>query len=87
MRDTALALVKESTGCVLGYMQSDEISLILRNDQSLESEPFLDNRVQKIVSILASMATGWFNKFLLSLAWDKKFNVDLDEMAPAFFDA
>lgn len=90
MKETSLALVKEATGCVLGYTQSDEISLILRNDQSLESEPFLDNRVQKIVSIMASMATGWFNRFIVVVGdrdWRKRFSRDPADLSPAFFDA
>jgi len=75
MTAAALGVVKEMTGCVFGYVQSDEISLILRNDQGRESEPFLDNRVQKICSIAASAATGWFNRRYQALA------------APAMFDA
>lgn len=62
MTATALGVAKEMTGCVFGYSQSDEISLILRNDQSRESEPFLDNRLQKLCSIASSAATGWFNR-------------------------
>jgi tRNA(His) guanylyltransferase len=90
MKGTALALVRNVTGCVLGYTQSDEISLVLRNDQSLESEPFLDNRVQKIVSILASMATGWFNRVLASTTCGglrQRFPADWEDLDPAFFDA
>ena len=49
-------------GCVFGYTQSDEITFILRNNQSLESEPWFANRVQKIVSIVASLTTVHFNR-------------------------
>lgn len=50
-------------GCLFGYTQSDEITLILRNDQSLESEPWFGNRVQKMCSIVSSMVSVAFNKY------------------------
>jgi len=90
MKNTAIALAKNVTGCVFCYTQSDEISLILRNDQSLESEPFLNNRVQKITSILASMATGWFNRFITNINDNENsncFSQHPRELSPAFFDA
>ncbi|MFO7567564.1 MAG: tRNA(His) guanylyltransferase Thg1 family protein [Enhygromyxa sp.] len=47
----------------IGYTQSDEISLLLHAD-SFGSQVFLDGRVQKLTSILASMATAHFNALL-----------------------
>lgn len=79
MENTALEVARSITGCVFAYTQSDEISLILRNDQSRESEPYLDNRVQKICSIAASVTTGWFNRQM-----DVRFERPL---TPAAFDA
>lgn len=49
-------------GCMFGYTQSDETTLILRNDQSLDSTPWFANRIQKIVSTSASFMTAAFNK-------------------------
>src|SRR5574337_1224566 len=51
-------------GCVFSYTQSDESSFVLLNDQSLESEPWFNNRVQKIVSIVASMFSVQFNAIM-----------------------
>ena len=47
MMETAQHLLLEIQGCVLAYIQSDEISLVLRNDQSLETEPWFSNKIQK----------------------------------------
>ena len=46
----------------MGYCQSDEISLLLIDYQTLNSQAFFDYEVQKICSITASMATMAFNK-------------------------
>jgi tRNA(His) guanylyltransferase len=48
--------------CVFGYTQSDEITLVLRNDKSLESQPWFDNRVQKLCSVSTSLVTAQFNR-------------------------
>jgi tRNA(His) 5'-end guanylyltransferase len=55
------ALMEESNA-VLGYTQSDEISLILYSDR-YQSQVYFDGKIQKLVSVLASMATGYFNEF------------------------
>lgn len=49
-------------GCVLGYTQSDEITLILVDYKQLNSASWFDNNILKIVSISSSMATLAFNK-------------------------
>lgn len=61
MQDTMLGLCKNISGCKLGYVQSDEISLLLVQTKE-ESQPWFDNNLQKIVSVSASMATLYFNK-------------------------
>ena len=45
---------------------------MLINDQSLESDPYFGNRVQKIASITASMATARFNKLLFTKSVDRE---------------
>lgn len=67
MSDTMVAVASKVQGCVLGYTQSDEISLVLINDQSLDAEPYFGNRVLKIASITASMATARFNRLIAKL--------------------
>ena len=62
MQDTMKYLCENIQGCVLGYSQSDEISLVLVDYKKLNSCAFFDYEVQKICSISASMATMAFNK-------------------------
>jgi len=57
---TTVRLV-EATSAVVGYTQSDEISLILYSPDP-KRQVFLDGRIQKLVSILASMTTAFFNE-------------------------
>lgn len=61
MQETMLYLCKNIQGCVLGYTQSDEISLILIDYQNLTTSAWFDYEVQKICSVSASMATMAFN--------------------------
>jgi tRNA(His) 5'-end guanylyltransferase len=55
-------MVKES-GAIVGYTQSDEISLILYKP-NIDSQVFFDGKLQKIVSVLSSMATLFFQEAL-----------------------
>ena len=48
-------------GCVFGYTQSDEISLILVDYKKLTSSAWYDNEVQKICSVASSLCTLTFN--------------------------
>ena len=63
MRETTRYLCENIQGCVLGYTQSDEISLVLVDYKTFETSAWFDNEVQKICSVSASMATMAFNKF------------------------
>jgi tRNA(His) 5'-end guanylyltransferase len=53
----------EATGAVIGYTQSDEITLILRA-AGRDSALYCDGRFQKLCSISASMAAVHFNALL-----------------------
>ena len=63
MRKTMQYLCENVQGCVLGYTQSDEITLILIDYKKLTSSAWFDYEVQKMCSIAASMATMAFNRF------------------------
>ena len=63
MQETMRYLCENIQGCVLGYTQSDEITLILVDYKELNSAAWFDYKVQKMCSIAASMATMAFNKF------------------------
>ena len=63
MQQTMKYLCENIQGCVFGYTQSDEITLILVDYQKFTSSAWFDYEVQKICSISASMATMAFNRF------------------------
>lgn len=65
MQATMLALCKEIQGCVLGYTQSDEITLVLTDYTNLETSAWFNYDVQKICSVSASIATLAFNRCFL----------------------
>lgn len=62
MECTMLDLCKNIMGCKLGYTQSDEITLLLTDDDTIETQAWFGKNLQKIVSVCASMATYFFNK-------------------------
>lgn len=66
MQATMKYLCENIQGCVLGYTQSDEITLVLCDYQSLDTDAWFGYNVQKIVSVAASMATFAFNNFFLT---------------------
>ena len=63
MQETTKYLCENIQGCVLGYTQSDEITLVLVDYQRFETSAWFDYEIQKICSISASMTTMAFNKF------------------------
>lgn len=63
MQETTKYLCENVQGCVFGYTQSDEITLILIDYRKFTSSAWLDYEIQKMCSISASMATMAFNKF------------------------
>lgn len=79
MTDTTEYLCKNIQGCVFGYTQSDEITLILIDYQTLNTSAWFDYEVQKICSIAASMATLKFNmafkEAILNEEWEWKNNL------------
>ena len=63
MQETMKHLCENIQNCVLGYHQSDEITLILVDYQTLDTSAWFDYEVQKMCSIAASMATMAFNQY------------------------
>lgn len=60
MQETMNYLCNNIQGCVLGYTQSDEISLLLCDYQKLDTAAWFDYNIQKMVSVSAAMATFKF---------------------------
>lgn len=63
MQETMKYLCENIQNCVLGFAESDEITLILVDYKNLNTAAWFDYEVQKMCSIAASMATMAFNKF------------------------
>lgn len=85
MSQAALTLAGYMQGCMLGYTQSDEMTFIIRSDQSEDSSAWFDNRIQKIVSVSSGIVSSVFNKLLhahLTTLGKKD-----DEIPVASFDA
>ena len=74
MQETTKYLCENVQGCVLGYTQSDEISLVLVDYKRFETSAWFDYEIQKMCSIAASMATMAFNKFFENNVDDYRFS-------------
>lgn len=76
MRELTVKLMEE-TSALVGYTQSDEISLLL-HPKSIDSQVYFNGRRDKILSVLASVCSVYFNQiFAGKVQWDGKL---------AFFD-
>ena len=86
MQETAKYLCENVQGCKMSYQQSDEITLLLVDYDRLDTDCFFNYRVDKLCSILASMATMVFNK-----CFEKKFYETIwsneDELNSRYMDA
>lgn len=58
MLGVATALCREIDGAQMAYVQSDEISVLVRDDQTLQTQPWFDKELDKVVSITAGTASG-----------------------------
>lgn len=61
MNETAIYLCENVQGAKIAYVQSDEISLLLKKDTP-EGDIFFGGRLCKMQSIIASLATAKFNQ-------------------------
>lgn len=78
MQQTMKALCEQVQGCVFGYTQSDEITLVLTDYKNIKTDAWFGYNIQKMASIAASTATAAFNKSFASLVYTHIF--DDDEM-------
>jgi len=97
MDETACYLCKNIQGAKFGFVQSDEISIVMTDFDTLTTDAWFDGNIQKIVSVAASMATSKFNQLRLirkakSLGYDGLQSgmiafEDIENMKLAEFDA
>jgi len=67
MVETTKFLMEQIQGAQLAYTQSDEISILVTDYDYFETEAWFDYNIQKLTSVSASLATGFFN-------WESPFN-------------
>lgn len=67
MNATMRHLCENIQGCKLGYTQSDEITLLLTDYDTITTDAWFGYGMQKVCSVAASMATLAFNKYLKEL--------------------
>jgi len=77
MLSTTVKLCMEIDGALFAYQHNDEITIVVRNDQTQETLPWYDNKLQNICSITSSIATQHFNLFAV--------NTKLNLMGDALF--
>lgn len=62
MSQTMLDLCNQVQGAVFAYKQSDEISIVMQDWKTIDTDAWFGGNVQKIVSVAASIATASFNR-------------------------
>lgn len=62
MDKTAEYLCQNIQGAKFGYVQSDEISILLTDYDDITTDAWFDGNLQKMASIAASLATAKFNQ-------------------------
>lgn len=62
MDATAIYLCKNIMGAKCAFVQSDEISILVTDFETIHTEAWFDNNIQKMASVSASMATRAFNE-------------------------
>jgi tRNA(His) guanylyltransferase len=82
MDQTAEKLCKEIQGAKMAYVQSDEISVLLTDFDTIHTDAWFDGNVQKITSVSASIATAAFNN---GMYLDEAILANMDKVA--YFDS
>jgi tRNA(His) 5'-end guanylyltransferase len=87
MTGTTKLLCDNVQNAVIGYTQSDEISILLNDWKTLETDQWFGGGVQKITSVAASMATGYFNALYRTHVNFEDMTMNEILSSTAFFDA
>lgn len=98
LKDVFLYTIKKTLlhlqGFTLGYYQSDEVSFFIENYKNIKSDLWFDGNIQKITSVIASIFTGYFNEYAISLTgftdtlafFDARtFNIPKEEIVNYFY--
>lgn len=66
MHEAATHVAADAQGCKLAYVQSDEVSLLLTDDDSLKTQAWFGYVQSKMETIAASLMTAKFNDLMLA---------------------
>src|SRR5690348_11584910 len=83
MDATAVALCRQVAGARLAFVRSDEISLLLTDFGTAQTDAWFEGSVQKMASVSASIATAAFNRSRLT-RMEREAWMETD---PALFDS
>ena len=83
MFESAKEVAKQMQGCKALYAQSDEVTFVLNDSDTIETQQWFGGRQNKIESVTAAMMTAYFNR---SWAWHNPMEYKPD-YNPAIFDA
>lgn len=72
MEYTTIKLCEEMQNVRIAYMQSDEISLLMTVGENPDSQHWFGGKVDKIVSVAASIASAHFNHYMDKMYWNPK---------------
>lgn len=78
MQETAKKLCENIQNAVFAYTQSDEISILMADYKELQTSAWFDNKIQKITSVSASMATLYFNQIFRQFVEDVAKVLDIE---------
>jgi len=91
MNLTTKYLCENIQGCQFGYVQSDEMSLLLTDFATITTDAWFDGNIQKMCSVSASIASSVFNHLALAIKCSNdEFDRALDIITNhniAFFDS
>jgi tRNA(His) 5'-end guanylyltransferase len=79
---TSFRLFKKIQNAKLAYTQSDEISLVLIDYETKETQPWFGNRMSKMISISSAIASTFFSDYLRKI---KKLSTDMVEFDSRVF--
>jgi len=94
MFESAKEVAKQIQGCKALYTQSDEVTFVLTDDTTIDTQQWFGGRQNKIESVTAAMMTAYFNKNWhqrkfkdLYRMHDNMYNFFENDYNPAIFDA
>jgi tRNA(His) 5'-end guanylyltransferase len=91
MNKTAEYLCQNIQGAKFGYVQSDEISILVTDYDDIDTHAWFDGNLQKMTSIAASLATAKFNQLRIMRHMENAMifleQEHIEEFKMAHFDA